>query len=88
MDTRIPDETAAQSRKEALLTLGVYLLYFLWWYAFAYGLGDGDPAGYSSVLGLPAWFFYSCVLGYLVFSLLLWLVVRLFFKDIPLDDES
>ena len=31
----------AQANREALLTLGAYGLYFVWWYACAYGLGDG-----------------------------------------------
>jgi uncharacterized membrane protein YhdT len=89
MDNRnMQDRTALQSRREALLTLGAYALFFLWWYATAYGLGDGDPENYSYVLGLPAWFFYSCVVGYVALSLVLWLMVRLFFKDIPLDDVS
>ncbi len=75
----------AQADKEALLTLGAYALYFLWWYAFAYGLGGGDPEEYSYVLGLPAWFFYSCIVGYVLLSLLLWIMIRVFFRDIPLD---
>ena len=40
---------------------------------------------YSYVFGLPAWFFYSCVAGYPVVTFILWLVVRNFFADIPLD---
>lgn len=77
-----------QADREALITLGIYLFFFLWWTLFAFGLGSGNPEDYSYVLGLPAWFFYSCVLGYPVVSLLLWLVVRRFFKDIPLDPDS
>lgn len=74
-----------QADKEALITLGMYLFFFLWWTLFAFGLGSGDPAEYSYVFGLPAWFFYSCVLGYPVAALLLWAVVRLFFKDVSLE---
>ena len=37
----------AQANREALLTLGAYGLYFVWWYACAYGLGGGDPEGYD-----------------------------------------
>ena len=75
----------AQANKEALITLGLYLGYFIWWYACAYGLGGGDPGGYSYVWGFPAWFFYSCLVGYPLLTLALWLVVRLFFRDMPLD---
>ena len=73
---------------EALLTLGAYGLYFVWWYACAYGLGDGDPEGYDYIFGLPAWFFLSCIAGYPLLSALLWFMVRRFFKDIPLDEEG
>ena len=40
------------------------------------------------MFGMPAWFFYSCVLGYPVMTLILWIVVRRFFADIPLDEEQ
>ena len=39
----------AQANREALLTLGAYGLYFVWWYACAYGLGGGDPEGYDYI---------------------------------------
>jgi uncharacterized membrane protein YhdT len=75
-----------QARKEALCVLGLYLGYFVWWYAFAYGLGSGDPENYEYVLGFPAWFFYSCIAGMPVLTLALWLVVRFCFRDMPLDE--
>jgi uncharacterized membrane protein YhdT len=76
----------AQARKEALWILVLYLGYFVWWYAFAYGLGSGDPENYSYVLGFPAWFFYSCIAGMPVITIALWLIVRLCFRDMPLDE--
>lgn len=78
----------AQANREALLSLGMYALYFIWWYACAYGLGSGDPAEYTYVFGLPSWFFYSCILGYPLLSFALWLMVRFCFKEIPLDEEG
>ncbi len=74
-----------QADREALITLGLYGFFFVWWTVFAFGLGSGDPEEYTYVWGLPAWFFYSCVLGYPVMTLILWGVVRRFFADIPLD---
>ena len=76
-----------QANREARITLGLYLGYFVWWYACAYGLGSGDPGEYSYVWGFPAWFFYSCIVGYPLISLALWLAVRLFFRDMPLDEH-
>lgn len=75
-----------QADREALITLGVYVFFFLWWTFFAFGLGGGDPEEYSYVMGMPAWFFYSCVAGYPVVTFVLWIVLKLFFKDMPLDD--
>jgi uncharacterized membrane protein YhdT len=38
-------------------------------------------------MGLPAWFFYSCIVGYPLITIGLWIMVRLGFKDMSLDDE-
>lgn len=82
------DKRSRQADKEALLALAVYALYFAWWYAFGYGMGDSAPETYDYVFGFPAWFFYSCIVGYPFITILLWTVVRLFFKDIPLDGDE
>ena len=76
-----------QADREALISFGLYIFFFVCWTAFAFGLGSGDPEEYSYVFGLPAWFFYSCVLGYPDMTLILWIVVRRFFADIPLDEN-
>lgn len=75
-----------QIRKEVIITIGVYILFFLWWYGFAFGLGKGDPKDYNYILGLPEWFFYSCIGGFLMVMLLLMIVIKFFFKDIKLDE--
>ncbi len=80
------DPRFTQANKEALFSLAAYALYFVWWFVSAFCLGDGDPERYTYVLGLPAWFFYSCVLGFPMISLVVWIMVRMFFRDMPLDD--
>lgn len=72
--------------KEASIGLGLFLGYFLWWYVLGYGLGDADPSLYGYVLGFPSWFFWSCVAGFVVFSLVAWLAVRFLFEDVPLEE--
>lgn len=72
------------TRRETFVVAAMYLLFFVWWYATAYGFGD-DPSQYEYILGFPEWFFYSCIVGYLGISFILWGAVRLVFKDIPLD---
>ncbi|WP_147820779.1 YhdT family protein [Salidesulfovibrio onnuriiensis] len=88
MNKKPQDRRFRQADREALLALGAYALYFVWWYVFAYGLGEGDPEQYTYVWGLPAWFFYSCIVGYPLITVLLWAVVRLFFREMPLDAED
>lgn len=75
----------AQANREAVVTLVLYAAFFLWWVVFAFGMGSGNPDNYDYVFGLPAWFFWSCVAGYPIFTLILWFALKLVFKDIPLD---
>ena len=86
--TDMQNKRFKQADREALITLGVYGFFFLWWTLFAFGLGSGDPEQYTYVLGMPAWFFYSCVLGYPVVSVLLWIVIKRTFTDMPLDAST
>jgi uncharacterized membrane protein YhdT len=82
------DKRYKQANKEALIAIALFVINFIWWYGFAYGLGSKPVEEYSYVMGLPSWFFYSCVLGLIVFSLATWVMVKYFFKDIPLDDDE
>ncbi len=75
-----------QINKESKIIIGIYLFYFLWWYFFAYGSGD-DPTKYTYILGLPSWFFMSCIVGFVTVVILLSLAIKYFFKDIELGDE-
>lgn len=75
--------------KEAWIGIGLVLFNFAWWFGFAYGpLGSGSVESYHFIFGLPAWFFYSCVAGFIVMSVLVVLAVKLFFKDVSFDDEA
>lgn len=76
------------AHREALIGVGLVIFNFIWWYGFAYGLGSKDPAEYTYIFGLPAWFFYSCVLGFIVMSILVTVIVKKWFVNIPLDDEE
>lgn len=72
-----------QLNKEAILTVGLYIFYFIWWYYFAYMYPIEKK--YIPILGLPAWFFYSCVVGLIIISISVFLLVKFFFKDIDLN---
>ena len=73
------------ARNEAIVLLVLFVVYILWWYMFAYGLGSRNPSEYSYVLGFPDWFFYSCVLSIVVFSAVLAIIIKFYFKEVPLD---
>lgn len=75
------------ANREAFIGVGLVVFNFIWWFGFAYGLGSKDPSKYSYVFGLPAWFFYSCVIGLIVMIVLVIIVVKYFFVDIPIDNE-
>jgi len=77
-----------QLKKEAVVTIAIYLLYFAWWYIFGYGMGDRDPNEYKYILGLPDWFFYSVILGFIVISTIINVAVKYFFKEIQFEDEN
>ncbi|PEI88170.1 YhdT family protein [Bacillus toyonensis] len=76
------------AHREALIGLGLAIINFIIWYGFAYGLGSKNPSEYTYVFGFPAWFFYSCIVGFVVMVILLSLVVRFVFQDISLDEEE
>ena len=75
-----------QINKEVLITIGLYLLYFVWWYYFAYEYSSDNVEEYKYILGLPEWFFYSCVVGLVLINFLVFLAIKFFFKEIDLDE--
>ncbi|MEO4052684.1 YhdT family protein [Solibacillus sp. CAU 1738] len=82
------DKRFAIAHKEALIGVGLVIINFAIWYGFAYGLGSGDPTEYKYVLGFPAWFFYSCIAGTIFMFILIWLTMKLFFKDVSFEEED
>lgn len=76
------------AHREALIGVGLVIINFAIWYGFAYGLGSGDPLEYTYIFGFPAWFFYSCIVGTVVMIVLVWLAMKLFFTEVPLDKEE
>ncbi|ALS77816.1 MULTISPECIES: YhdT family protein [Planococcus] len=76
------------AHKEAWIGVGLALFNFIWWFGFAYGLGSRPVDEYSYIFGLPDWFFYSCVVGFLLISVLVIVVVHFFFTEVPFDEEE
>jgi len=82
------DPRYKQAEKEAKIGIALFLLNFGWWFAFAYGLGSKPVEDYTYIFGFPSWFFFSAILGYPVFAILTIIMVKKFFKDMPLEPES
>lgn len=85
---RKTDRRFIQANKEAVIAVVLSLAYFIWWYATAYGFGDVPVSEYTYVLGFPAWFFYSCIAGFLIFAALAALMVRFLFKEVSLAQSE
>ncbi len=79
-------EKHRQIHREALATLGLYGIFFLWWFGWGYGLGSGSPESYTYLFGLPLWFLLSCLGGWLGVSLGVFWMVRCFFREIPFEE--
>jgi uncharacterized membrane protein YhdT len=75
------------AKKEAWIGIGLVLFNFIWWFAFAYGLGSQSPEKYTYILGFPAWFFYSCIVSLIVMSILVIIVVKYCFKEVTFEEE-
>ncbi|MBS3994680.1 MAG: YhdT family protein [Alkaliphilus sp.] len=65
--------------------MGLGILNLVWWFAFGYGMGSKPPEEYTYIMGLPMWFFMSCVVGGLLFTILAIIMVTKFFKNMPLE---
>ena len=82
-------EKNQQIKKEALISAGLYIAFFIWWYFTGSGIAEkGAPETYTYVLGLPMWFFLSCIVGYVLFSIATIFVVKKFFKNFDLGEEE
>lgn len=78
MDTRYK-----QASKEAKLSFLLTIIYLVAWIFSAY-FGCNE----IGLLGLPLWFELSCILIPIGFILLCWIVVKIQFHDIPLEQTK
>ena len=76
------------AHREALIGCALAAFNIIWWYGFAYGLGSKPPEEYTYILGFPAWFFLSCIAGFVVMVILVFLVVKFVLKDVSFEDDE
>lgn len=72
-----------QANKEARWSFYLTLAYLAVWGLSAW-LG-GNEIGF---FGLPTWFELSCLFAPLLFIVLCWLMVRVLFRDMSLEDND
>ncbi|HAK44102.1 MAG TPA: DUF997 domain-containing protein [Clostridium sp.] len=77
-----------QINKEAIISIVLYILYFIWWYVTGFGLGSGDPSTYKYVMGLPLWFVLNSFVGPMIFIVAVIFTVKYLFVNIDLEDSQ
>ncbi|WP_243292324.1 YhdT family protein [Bacillus sp. FJAT-47783] len=82
------DKRFVIAHREALFGIVLVVFNFLWWFGFAYGLGSKDVSNYQYVFGFPAWFFYSCIVGFIVMLILVIVVVKKWFTEVPFNEQA
>ncbi|WP_342600165.1 YhdT family protein [Psychrobacillus sp. FSL H8-0483] len=76
------------AHREALIGVGLAILHFVWWFGFAYGLGSRPVEEYTYILGFPDWFFYSCVIGFILVSVTVIILAKFVLKDVSFEEEG
>jgi len=76
------------AHREALIGVVLAIVHFIWWFGFAYGLGSKPVEEYSYILGFPDWFFYSCIVGFVLVAITVILLVKFVLKDVSLEVEG
>ncbi|MEG2935881.1 MAG: YhdT family protein [Clostridium sp.] len=77
-----------QINKEAIISIIVYILYFIWWYVTGFGLGSREPESYKYIMGLPVWFILSSFVGPILLIIAVIFTVKYFFVDFDLESDE
>jgi uncharacterized membrane protein YhdT len=80
--------TVQNSAREALIGVALAVVHFIWWFGFAYGLGSRPVEEYTYIFGLPDWFFYSCVVGFILICITVILLDKFVLKDVSFEEED
>lgn len=76
------------AHREALIGVGLAVVHFIWWFGFAYGLGSRPVEEYTYIFGLPDWFFYSCVVGFILICITVIVLAKFVLKDVSFEEED
>ena len=84
----IEDPRYKQCNKEAWMGLGLGIFNLIWWFSWGYGLGSKPVPEYTYMMGFPTWFFMSCIVGSILFSILTVVMINKYFKNMSLEALS
>lgn len=84
-DTFMEDPRYKQCNKEAWMGFGLGILNLIWWFGWGYGLGSKPVSEYTYMMGFPTWFFMSCIVGSVIFSILTVVMINKYFKNMSLE---
>ena len=76
------------AHREALIGVGLAIAHFIWWFGFAYGLGSRPVEEYAYILGFPDWFFYSCIVGFILICVTVIVLAKFVLKDVSFEEEE
>ncbi|MGB3260780.1 YhdT family protein [Paenisporosarcina sp.] len=76
------------AHREALIGVALAVVHFIWWFGFAYGLGSRPVEEYTYIFGLPDWFFYSCVVGFILICITVILLAKFVLKEVSFEEED
>ncbi|SDN22586.1 Uncharacterized membrane protein YhdT [Psychrobacillus sp. OK028] len=76
------------AHREALIGVVLAIVHFIWWFGFAYGLGSKPVEEYSYIFGFPDWFFYSCIIGFVLVAITVIILAKYVLKDVSLEEEG
>ncbi len=80
------DPRYAASRREMIISFVYFGVYTFVLIGIAWVIGggkDADEIGF--ILGFPDWFFWSAIVGGLIFSVIPYFLVQFWFEDMPLS---
>lgn len=88
MEKLTKEEKNRQISKEVKISVVLYVCFFLWWYFTGYGFAGLSSKANTTVMGLPLWFFLSCIVGYVLFCAASIIICKKFFKEFSLEEEE
>lgn len=83
----LEDPRYKRSKMEAKQGVALGALNLILWFVFGYGFSRGPVEEYTYVLGLPLWFFLSCIVTPIIMIILVFVLTSRM-TDMPLEQMT